>query len=206
MDSVADTTPPLQAISEKGEQIVGLVPTGDWPRIYAYIADINDMWVGYTNGAMTPGPQSEPLQPTAATLQSRVAAALGGLKDAAATRDPPKTIRTAQDLAGAASDLYEYYHAAIPPEFHRLEVLERQVLFDLSSDGYDSASRVLKEAEEAWQHVQPAILERAGFGATQAIGGELKVQRTAIDDRDRATAINSVETMLSLINGVQRLY
>lgn len=206
VDSAGDVPPPLLGIDEKAEQIVGFVSTKDWPQIYAHLHDINDVWMNYTRAAVGSAPQSRPLSPAAAAMEKRITAALSALKDAVAKQDESATMRTASDLSAAAADLYGYYHAAIPADLRRLEVLERQMLIDLSSDTFESALRTLESAEETWRRVQPTILARAGFGTAQALGGELKVQRTAIEVRDRNVAVTSIENMLSVIRDVQRLY
>jgi hypothetical protein len=196
----------LLSIDQRAQQIVRLAPTGDWPQIDAYIADIDDAWARYVDTAVKPAPQSESAQTTTATLEDRVAATIGELKEAAAKRDAPATTTTADRLDVAVVSLYENLHAAVSPNLRRLEVLERQILIDLSSDAYNSAMRTVDSAEAVWHRVQPRIQIRAGYEAAVTLDGQFVVQRTALQVRDRTTVIASVQTVLSLIDDIQNLY
>ncbi|MGE5296559.1 MAG: hypothetical protein ACM3VT_17200 [Solirubrobacterales bacterium] len=198
--------PTLLRIGEETEQIVGLVPAGDWPQIDRYVGDIDAAWKDYTNEEAENEPQFVPLSPPAATLESNVAEAVSRLRDAATKQDAGATTKAAKDLNKAVTDLYEYYHVAAPPDLHTLETLERQMLVEVSSGSFNSAANTLQRAGEVWRGIQPTILDRAGFEAAQAIGGQLKVQRIAIEARDHTAAVDSLETTLSLIEGVQRYY
>jgi hypothetical protein len=203
---VRDAAPPLLQIEEAAEQIVATVPSGDWPRIYASIQDINDTWRDYAASSIGPGPQSLPVAAAVVPLRQRLVAAMDALRDAAFQRDPGGTMRAANDVSAAAADFYGYYHPAIPPDLPRLAGLERQVLIDLSAEGYDAALATLNNAERLWEGLLPTILSRAGAKATDAVAGQLQAQRTALIARDRAQLTASVNTALSLIRGIQRLY
>jgi len=204
--SVGDAPPALLTIDEKAQQILRLLPAQDWSTIDAYIADIGDAWTNYMDTTVRPRPESE-LEPVQmATLEDQVAQAISDLKDAAAGQDTPATTQAATDLDAAAVRLYERHHAAVSPNLRRLEVLERQILIDLSSDSYASALRTLDCAREVWHRVQPRIQMQAGYQAAVAMDGQFPVQRTALQIKDRATVIASVQTMLSLINQLQQLY
>jgi hypothetical protein len=200
--SVGDAPPSLLVIDEKAQQILRLAPTGDWSQIEAYIADIDDAWTNYAGTTVI---KPEPGTSTA-SLDEPVGEAIRVLKEAAANRDASATTKSAGDLDAAAIKLYEYHHAAVSPNLRRLEVLERQILIDLSSDAYASALRTLDCAQEVWHRVQPRIQIQAGYQAAVAMDGQFPVQRTALQVKDRATVTASVQTMLSLIDQIQHLY
>jgi len=198
--------PTLPRLTDEAEQIVGRAHAQDWPQVYRYIENINAAWLDFTRRATETEPQVIPLSPPAATLESRVTAALSALRDAAGKRDAAATAKTAMDLRKALADLSEYYQAAAPPDLQTLESLERQILVDLSSDGFASASAAFQSARDAWRRVEPEIQTRAGSGPTQAIADQFKAQRAAIEAHDRGAAMAGAETMLSLLETVRRHY
>lgn len=204
--SVSEAPPALLVIDEKAQQILRLVPQRDWPQIDGYIGDIDEAWTTYVDTSISPSLPSESEPSSEATLQVQVADAIDELQAVAAQQDAAATTAAAGRLDAAAVELYEHLHAAVSPNLWRLEVLERQILIDLSSDAYDSALRTLDCAQEVWHRVQPRIQIRTGFQAALTLEGQLTVQRTALNVQDRTTAIASVESVLSLIQDIQRLY
>lgn len=194
----------LLRIDEQAEQTVAAVIKDDWPRVYAYIQDIDDAWADYMNPTIEP--ERQPLMPPAATLAERVGAALGALKDAAARRDSPAAAKAANDVSAAAANLYEYYHPAIPPDLRRFEIFERRILIDLRYGAFDSASTTLSRAEEVWQRVRPTVARRAGSENVQAITDQLDLQKAALGKYDAVAVTASVETTIKLIDGIQALY
>ena len=199
---VGSVPPVLLRIDEKAEQIVPAATEGDWPRVYAYVQDINDAWSGYLDQSIEP--QREPLTPPGALLAQRFGEALYKLKAAATERNSSKTAKAANDVSAAAVNMYEYYHPAIPPDLRKLEILERRILIDASSDAFDSASTTLNDAHTVWLLIQPIVRDRDKV--VQEIGDELHKQQAALAAQDRTLLTASVETTIQMIDDVQTLY
>jgi hypothetical protein len=202
--SAGNVPPVLLRIDEKAEQIVPAATEGDWPRVYAYVQDINDAWLGYQDQSIEP--EREPLTPPGALLAQRFGEALYKLKEAASERSSSKTAKAANDVSAAAVNMYEYYHPAVPVDLRKLEILERRILIEASSDSFDSASTILSNAHAVWLLIQPTLRDRAGDKVVQEIGGELDRQQTALTAQDRALLTASVETTIQMIDDVQTLY
>jgi hypothetical protein len=87
----------------------------------------------------------------------RLDAAVYVLQYAATAQDPSRTMNTANLISALAGDLYEYYTPAIPPEIHRLTVLERQVVLDAADDNLVDVAAILGEARDLWHRVRPSV-------------------------------------------------
>lgn len=154
--------PSLQRIGQRAEAIVVSVPTEDWPRVYAYIREISDAWQDYKRPTVNPSP--EPRRFPAGMLVGNLDAAL---KEAAAVRDAARTVKAASDVNAVAAELYGYYNPTIPPEIHRLQALERQVVKASADNDLDGVSDTLTTIRGTWDRVRPTVWARVGDRAVR---------------------------------------
>jgi hypothetical protein len=194
----------LQKIDAQAEAIIVTVPTADWPRVFAYVRDINDTWHDYRRPTVEPA--LEPLRPPGTMLERDLGAAVAGLQRAAATRNATGTMAAADQVGIRAMDLYQYYRPGIPPELRQLQVLEKRIVIDAARNDLDRAATSLRRLGTTWQRVRPAVLARGGDHTVLILDTNLADQRSALDAGDQEALAARAQIALGLIRELQRLY
>lgn len=180
------------------------VPAEDWPRVYAYIAEIDDTWKDYKHPTV-----ASPVDPGRLPMRIMVRqldAALAALKRSAATRDVTGTMKAANDVNAAATDLFASYNPTLPPEFDRLVVLERRVLFDSADGDLSRASDTLSRVRDAWGHVRPTISSHVGNRVVNEFDRHITDQEAAVHTRDGDRLTATARRALTMIDQMERLY
>jgi hypothetical protein len=202
--ALANMPPMLQKIDEQAEAIIVTVPTADWPRVFAYVRDINDTWYDYRHPTVDPVPIF--LRPPGAMLERDLDAAVIGLQRAAATRNPIGTMEAADLVGIRAMDLYQYYRPGIPPALRQLQVLEKRIVIDAATNELDRAAVALRLLGTTWQRVRPDVLTRGGDHAALILDTNLVDQRAALNADDAEALAARAQIALGLIRALQRLY
>jgi hypothetical protein len=206
-----ETPPALQQIDRKATDVVVTVPTGDWPRVYALIQDINDTWLDFRNqvyGLEVPlvaRPASSSISPRS-TFVDRLDAAVYVLQYAATAQDSSRTMNTANLISALAGDLYEYYTPSIPPEIHRINVLERQVVLDAADDNLADIAVVLTQIREAWHQVRPSVETKSSIVFANQIEESIAGQQAAFDNGDNEVLTSRAKKTLEMLGEAERLY
>ncbi len=206
-----DTPPTLQQLDRKATDVVVTVPTGDWPRVYALVQDINQTWLDYRNqvyGQEAPQVVRAPEGTTSPknVLVDRIDAAIYVLQYAATAQDPSRTMNTANLISSLTGDLYEYYTPAIPPGIHRLNVLQRQIVLDAADDNLADVAVILDQSREVWRKVRPAVEAKTSVVYASQIEENLAAQQDALDDEDCEILTAKAKKNLELLGEVERLY
>ena len=187
------------------------VPTGDWPRVYALIQDINETWLDFRNqvyGVESPlvaRPSGTTLSPRS-TYVDRLDAAVYVLQYAATAQDASRTMNTANLISALAGDLYGYYAPTIPPEIHRISVLERQVVLDAADDNLTDIAGVLDQIREAWHRVRPSVEDKTSTAFANQIEESIVGQQVALDNGDNEVLTSRAKRTLELLAEVQQIY
>jgi hypothetical protein len=202
--ALAHAPPMLQKIDERAEAIIITVPTADWPRVRAYVRDINDTWQDYKHPTVQPSTIS--LRPPGTMLERELDAAVGGLRRAAAARNVVGTMEAADEVGICAMDLYQYYRPGIPPALRQLQVLEKRIIIDAATSRLSSASTSVRHLGTTWQQVRPDVLTRGGERTALILDANLTDQRAALDAGDEEALAARAQIALTLIRELQRLY
>jgi hypothetical protein len=190
-------------ISERAEAIVVAVPAEDWPRVYAYIKDIENTWQGYKRPTVTPPP--EPRAYPAGMLFGDLDAALARLKDGAAVQDAERTLQAAGEVSGAVGALVGFANPTRPSDVHRLAVLEREVLANAARDDLIGVYWNLDSVRRTWDRVRPTVLARADATVVQGFEEVLTAQQAALQAGNLPRVASLAGTALQLIHGMQQL-
>ena len=202
---VVDRVPPaLQRIGQRAEGIILAVPAEDWPRVYAYIREIDDSWKDYKHPTVQP--PSEPGRDPARLLVRQLDAALAALKSAAGVRDGARTMKAANDVNAAAVDLFAFYNPSIPPDMHRLAVFERRILLDSADGDLTRASDTLDRVRSAWDYVRTTISSHVGNTVVSEFDRRIADQQAALDANDSERLSTTARQALTMIDQMQRLY
>jgi len=200
-----DRIPPaLQRIGQRAEGIVLAVPAEDWPRVYAYIREIDDTWKDYKQPTVQP--PAEPRRYPARLMVRQLDAALAALKSAAGARDGPRTMKAANDVNAAAVDLFAFYNPSLPPDMHRLAVFERRILLDSADGDLTGASDTLDRVRGAWGRVRTTISSHVGNTVVSEFDQRIADQQAALDANDSDRLIATAKQALTMIDQMQRLY
>jgi hypothetical protein len=202
--ALANTPPMLEKIDERAEAIIITVPTGDWPRVLAYVRDISETWHDYKHPTVEPS--GDPPRPPGTMLERDLDAAVGGLQRVAATRNATGTMEAADEVGIRAMDLYQYYRPGIPPALRQLQVLEKRIVIDAATDELASASASFRHLGPIWQRVRPDVLARGGERTVLVLDANLADQRAALDAGDQEALAGRAQIALTLIRELQRLY
>jgi hypothetical protein len=206
-----DTPPALQQIDHKAIDVVVAVPTGDWPRVYALIQDINATWLDYRNQvfgvevphvAMTVRDNPSPRK----VYVDRLDAAVYVLQYAATAQDSSRTMNVANLISALAGDLFEYYTPTIPPDIHRLSVLERQVILDAADDNMADIPGILDQAQQTWRRIRPSVELKTNITYADQIEESLAGQQAALDNGDNEVLTSRAKKTLELLSTAERLY
>ncbi|MBM4028974.1 MAG: hypothetical protein FJ280_26790 [Planctomycetes bacterium] len=169
----------LHRISERAEDVILATADDNWPRVYRYIRDISDAWVDYQRPTVVPVITP---RPPATLMHDQLGAALARLKDAAANRHAAEAMRAANDIDAAAVDLFEYYHPTIPPDLHRMRVLQRRIMLDAAEGRLEGLPTTLTRARSAWARARPAVAIRTSANVVTTFEGNLAAQQTALHE------------------------
>jgi len=203
--SERDQIPPaLQRIGQRAEGIVAAVPAQDWPRVYAYISDIDNAWKDYKRPTVPP--LAEPMRFPAKMMVRQVDAALAALKRSAAARDAAGTLKAANDVNAAATDLFAFYNPTLPPNIHTLTVLERRILLDSADGDLTHAPGTLIRVRRAWGQLRPTISDHIGDRVVNEFDQRIEDQQAALDAKDRGRLAATARQALTMIDQMERLY
>lgn len=203
MGILDDTPPSLQRIGERAESIIIAVPAQDWPRVYAYIRDIDNTWRDYKHPTVTAS--TEPRQFPTGLLFGDLDAALTGLRYGAAAKDIMGTIRAASEVSNAAAVLIGYYNPDRPSALHRLALHENRIMVEATNGDLTAASRNLENVRIAWNRVRPTVLIRTEEVVVQGFDQLIDEQRVAIQTGNLPRLASGARTALQMINDMQQL-
>jgi len=195
--------PSLQRISERAESIIIAIPAQDWPRVYAYIKDIDSTWRDYKNPTVTAS--TEPRRYPTGMLFGDLDAALTGLKYGAAIKNVPGTIKAAGEVSDAAAVLIGYYNPDRPSGLHRLALHENRIMVEATDGDLAAASRNLENVRIAWNRVRPTILVRTEDVVVRGFDQLIDEQHAAIQTRNLPRLASGARTALQMINDMQQL-
>lgn len=113
---------PLDIIEAQAEDVIDVVPAGQWERVAADVTAVVDAWRAYRPRAAGDGADQ--------SLASRFDSALADLRASAAGKRADQTMQAANDLSAVTVELFALYDIGRPVDIGRLDVIGRQIAFD----------------------------------------------------------------------------
>jgi hypothetical protein len=188
----------LQTIEAQAEAIIDAAPGGNRATVTGDVAAIAEAWKAYQVQAAADGaPQ---------VFQEALASAFDHLQQASSANDVIETLQAANDLSAAVIDLFGVYHPAMPADIGRLDVLERQVVLDISSNDFAAAAHSLAKVDAIWARLKPSILEHNGAEAATQLDASLAAQRAAWKGKDRSGLTADAKNGLEIVDALEELY
>jgi len=189
---------PVQTIEAQAEDIIDIVPGGDWEAVMSDVAAVAEAWQIYQSHAGADGASQ--------SFLDALAMALDQLQSASDAQDAAGTMQAANDLSAAVIDLFAVYHPAVPSDIGRLDVLERQIVLDAAADDFTAAADSLAQVEAVWARLKPFILVINGTDVAAQFDASLDIQATALSAEDAAAITAEASNALELVDALERLY
>lgn len=188
----------LATIEEQAEDIMDSVPNAQWSHVEADIVRIEEAWTAYQPQASSDGATQ--------ALQDMLSQALVRLKSTAILQDSLGTLQAANDLSAAVIDLFDLYQPVIPTDIGRLDVLERQIILDITNGDFNTATSRLARINTVWEQVKPSILAHHGQSVSEEFANSLARQDVALKAKDSAALTDEAQNGLEIVDTLERLY
>jgi len=198
-DAQPGTVPePLSSIEAQAEDILDVVPGGNWGQVASDVAAIAKAWQTYgTQAATDHAPQP---------FQEALTAALDRLQKSSAAKKAAGAMQAANDLSAAIADLFAVYHPARPADLGRLDVLERQVALDVAADDFEAAADSLAKANAVWARLKQVIVAHQGSDAATQFETSLTAQQKALEQEDAKALTTEAKNGLELVDVLEKLF
>lgn len=132
--------------------------------------------------------------------------AFNHLQTTAAVNDITGTMQAANDLSAAVIDLFDLYHPLIPTDIGRLDVLERQIILDITTNNFTAATDSLAKVKTVWERVKPSILAHNGNKVAKEFEIGLTAQSKALDSKNANALKNETQNGLEIVDALEKVY
>jgi hypothetical protein len=175
-----------------------MAPGGKWDTIAKDTTAIAGAWTTYQPQAAAAGASQ--------TTQDALSTALTRLQTASAAKNPQDTMQAANDLSAAVIEMFALYNPTIPAAVGQLDVLERQVVLDVTADDYMAAAASLAKAQAVWESVKSSVLSHDGAKVAAQFEASLATQASGIQAKDGPAVTSEAKNGLELVDGLENLY
>jgi len=189
---------PVSAMEVQAEDILDVVPGGNWQQVTADVAAIKGGWQAYrAQAARDKVPQG---------FQEALTAALDDLEQASAAKDAAGTMQATNDLSAAVIDLSTVYRPATPTDLSWLDVLERQVVLDVAAKDFSAAADSLAKTSTVWARLKPVILAHNGSNVATQFESSLAAQQAALKAGNASALTSGADNGLALVDALESLF
>ena len=188
----------LVVIEAQAEDIIDVTPIGNWETVNSDIVAITEAWKSYQPQAKKDG--------VTQTMLDSFDSALSNLQTAVAVQDKTTTMQASNDISAVVVDLFDLYHPAIPADVGRLDVLQRQVVFDSTAGNFTGVSDDLVDVSKVWETLKPSVLAHDGQEAADQFEAILSTQAKALDEKNSDTLTREARNALELVDVMEQLY
>jgi hypothetical protein len=190
---------PLDTIEAEAEDIIDIVPGGQWDKVGTDVKAIEEAWSTYRSQALADG--AAPAQ--VVTFDG----ALSRLKAAAETRKPAETMQAANDVSAVTVELYGLYDIGRPVEIGRLDVIGRQIVFEADRKDLAAAGRQVAEVDGIWKRgLRADIVDHDGKKVAEQTDANLAAMQKAEAAGDPATLRSLANEFLEIVDRMEDLY
>jgi len=189
---------PLNTIEVQAEDIIDLVPDGNWEKVTANVAAISEAWQAYqTQAANDKVPQP---------FQEALTVAFDRLQKASAAKEAADTMQAANDLSAAVVDLFTVYQPTTTTDLGWLDIWERQVVLDVAADDFTAAADSLAKTNAVWARLKPVVLAHNGTDAATQFENSLTTQQEALNTENASALTTEANNGLELVDALEKLF
>ena len=188
----------LQTIEGAAEDIIDLVPLGNWKKIDADVVSIADTWQTYQPQAGKDGASQ--------SIQAALSTSLAELQTASTAKDSAATMQSANDLSAMVVELFDIYKPKTPPDIGRLDVWERQIVLDVAANNFEAATTSLAKVKAIWESVKSSVLEHNGKNVAAKFEDSIATQENDLNAKDSVALVNEAKNGLKIVDALEQLY
>jgi hypothetical protein len=188
--------PELLNIEVQIEDIMDVLPEGNWDAANADIVKVDSEWTNYRKQVIKDG-----------ATQSVIDAfdqLLAQLKTAAESKAVTQTMQSANDLSAVVVDLYDVYRPSAPTDLGRLDVFERQIILDINKKDFAAAEKTLAKIDSVWLRVKPVLLTRNIVEIAAQYEKSLDRQRASLKAQDAKATQQEAMNALEILDALDR--
>jgi hypothetical protein len=198
-ETAAGTVPePLQTIEAQAEDIIDIVPEGNWTQIASDVDTIAKAWKTYQSSS------SENAIPQA--FYDAFITAFTHLTQVSKAKNTKNTLQSANNVSAAIVDLFTTYNPAIPIDLGWLDVIERQTVLDASTNQLSAATDSIAKANAIWVRLRPSVLSHNGTNVALQFEVNLYAQRTALIAKNSSNLLENANSALEIVDSLEQLY
>lgn len=198
-DAPTGTIPrPLNTIEAQAEDLIDILPGGNWTAISQNVADIAAAWQAYQPQLTT----DHVPQPFETAFND----ALAQLQQSANAQAADETHQAANDVSAALMDLFALYQPATPVDLGRLDVLGRQAILDVAAEDFVAAANTLAKTRAIWNRLKPDVLAHDGSQVASEVEDSLDIQQVALEAEDGEALRDEANNGLELVDALEQLY
>lgn len=190
---------PLDTIEAQAEDIIDVVPAGQWDKVDADVATIVEAWGSYRPQALADGAEQ--------ALADRFDAALVDLGASADAKEPQETMQAANDLSAATVEFYGLYDTGRPVDIGRLDVIGRQIVLEADRQDVAAAGSQVDKAQAIWDGgLEADVLDHDGKKVAEDTDANLAALQKARAAGDFAALRSRASEFLEIVDDMERLY
>ena len=178
------------------EDILDVVPAGDWAKVSEDIANVSIGWAAFQKQVAKAGASQ--------SLQDAFSQKLEQVKIAANAKDAAATMQSTNDLTAIVVDMYDVYHPAEPTDLGRLDVLERQVILDVDNKDFAAATNTLAKVTTTWERVKPFMLAHNAAEIATQFEKSLAVQASGLKAQDGSAVKTEALNALEIVDALEK--
>ncbi|MFN8444075.1 MAG: hypothetical protein U0175_25055 [Caldilineaceae bacterium] len=196
--AAGDIPQPLNVIEAQAEDLIDILPSGNWKNIAGNVEDIANAWETYQAQIAN----DRVPQPFVDALNS----SLEQLQKGTAAQDETSTHQAANDVSAALMDLFALYQPATPVDLGRLDVLGRQVILDVEAEDFVAAANTLSMSNAIWARLKPIVLANQGEKVAGEFDQSLATQQKALEAKDGEALSDEANNGLELVDALEQLF
>ena len=189
---------PLDELEAQSEDLIDIVPGGEWDQVAGDVASIDTAWAAYRPQGATDG--------APAALLTGMQTAVGALDAASRAQDPTDTMQAANDLSAGVVELYGLYDIGRPVGIGRLDVIGRQIVLDAAAKDQGQVEQQIAAATAQVDALEPDLADHDGRKVIDDSHELLAAMSAAAATKDYATVTAKASEFLEAVDGMEQLY
>ena len=189
---------PLDELEAQSEDLIDIVPGGNWDQVAGDVASIDTAWAAYQpQGAADGAP---------AAVLTGMETAVGALDAAGRAQDPTGTMQAANDLSAGVVELYGLYDLGRPVGIGRLDVIGRQIVLDAAAKDQGKVQQQIAAATAQVADLEPDLADHDGTNVIDQTHELLTAMTAAAAAKDYATVTAKANEFLEAVDAMEGLY
>jgi hypothetical protein len=189
----------LSTIEAAAEDIIDVLPHERWRVVARDTRDIGAAWSTYQRRAEADG--------AGADVMANLTRALSELRYAASTATVPAAAQSANDVSAATVELLGLYDSGVPVDIGRLDVVGRQIVFDVERGDLVAAGDQVQRWASIWRGgLRADVVAHHGRSVAARTDASLNAMERAVAAGQGQALVTQARVGLELVDAMERLY